>query len=183
MSAIEQVFIKEEVLFKEEEGEEEDDDDEDSAPESPDIIDIENNPKDDKVPQHSHTLYWNAYNIFMEWMRNRRAKAISANVMLAYFKELSNKYKPPSLWSTYSKLKSTIKSKHNMDIHEFTPLIDYLKEANKGYEPKKSESLSVEDVKRFLSDAPDDEYLAAKVNITSEIVSFIRYILSNLWFV
>ena len=44
----------------------------------------------------------------MDWRTNRKVKSFSENVFQAYFGELSEKYKPPSLWAHYSMFRSTV---------------------------------------------------------------------------
>ena len=44
----------------------------------------------------------------MKWLEEKNAP-ISENVLLVYFSELSEKMQPSSLWSIYSRIKSTVK--------------------------------------------------------------------------
>ncbi|XP_043461530.1 uncharacterized protein LOC122498058 [Leptopilina heterotoma] len=83
--------------------------------------------------------------------------------MLAYLIELSEKYKPPTVWSTYSMLKSTLKNNDNVNIASFMKVTSFLKRNSDGYKSKKSKTLSPENVNMFLSEAPDDIFLATKV--------------------
>jgi len=63
----------------------------------------------------------------------------------------------------YSMLRSTIQAKHNINIHNYVQVIQFLKKNSKGYEVKKAKILTSEQCQQFIKEAPDDEYLAVKV--------------------
>jgi hypothetical protein len=73
---------------------------------------------------------------------------------------------PASLWPEYSMLKATLKAKENINIEKFGALIPYLKKLNVGYRSKKSKVLTREEIKNFLEQAEDGEYLFVKVSNT-----------------
>lgn len=89
---------------------------------------------------------------------------ISENVFMAYFKELSSKYKPSSLWCLYSMLKSTVRTKNGVDLKTYSNLSAYLKRLSDGFRSKKLKVLSFDDIEKFIKDAPDNQYLATKVS-------------------
>ena len=84
---------------------------------------------------------------------------------MAYFKELSKSQKPTTMWSIYSMLKTTIQIYNNININKYGQLISFLKKESKGFQSKKSNILTPEQIKKFIDEAPDDKYLATKVNI------------------
>ncbi|XP_011308819.1 uncharacterized protein [Fopius arisanus] len=106
-----------------------------------------------------------AYSNFKTWMVENKLDLnnIDQDIMLAYFDELKGKYKPTCLWATYSKLRSTISAQHNVNIHNFLQLIQFLKIAKKGYRSVQALALTEEQVKKFLLTAPDEIYLDTKV--------------------
>lgn len=57
------------------------------------------------VPEKSKERYHISYQKFMDWRRDK-----------AYLGQLSETYKPSSLWSIYSMLRSVLNLKHNIDI-------------------------------------------------------------------
>lgn len=61
-------------------------------------------------------------------------------------------------------LKATLKAKENIDIGKYGALIPYLKKINVGYRGKKSKVLTREEIKTFLKEAEDAEYLFVKVS-------------------
>lgn len=61
-------------------------------------------------------------------------------------------------------LKSMLLFNENLDISRFSKVIAYLKKASVGYQPIQSKTLSRDDIQRFMSEAPDEEYLLTKVN-------------------
>lgn len=60
-------------------------------------------------------------------------------------------------------LKSTIMLNENIDIGQYKKVIAFLKRKNDNYQPKKSNTLTAENVKNFLENAPDDIFLLLKV--------------------
>lgn len=132
----------------------------------PDILAEAQNVSDNLLPPKSKEKYIAAYETFIAWKTSKNADSFSENVILAYFSELTKKYKPPSLWCVYSMLKSTIKTKNGIDIKTYTKLTAFLKRCSDGYTSRKSKILSSNDVEKFLKEAPDHIYLATKVSVT-----------------
>jgi hypothetical protein len=63
-------------------------------------------------------------------------------------------------------LKVNLIVKNNVDISKFCKLIGFLKRSSNGYRPKKSNILTREQMDRFISEAPDnDYYLMIKVSL------------------
>lgn len=116
------------------------------------------------LPEKSRVKYVKAFDLFNEWRHKKGAKTFSETVLLSYFLELANSKKPSTLWSTFSMLKSTLKVKKNVHIENYPKLMAFLKKTSAGHKPKKSKILTASDVERFLNDAPDVDYLAAKVS-------------------
>lgn len=95
----------------------------------------------------------------MNWCEEKKVEnCLTEQVLLAYFENLSKKYKSSSLWAYYSMI-----MKKNLDISKYIQLIAFLKRKSDGYKPKKSKVLTRDDVTKFLHEA-DDEYLLIKVN-------------------
>lgn len=68
------------------------------------------------LPAKSKERYLNVLEKFRNWMRTKNVDVIREEVMLAYFNGLMGKLVPPSLWSTYSMLKSTLFVYEKVDI-------------------------------------------------------------------
>lgn len=83
--------------------------------------------------------------------------------MLVYFHKLSTKFKPSSLWSKYLMVKSTLQKFYNVVMNKYNRLTAFLSKCSRGYEPNKSKTLETKDVEKFLSEAPDANYLSIKV--------------------
>ncbi|XP_011695514.1 PREDICTED: fatty acid synthase-like [Wasmannia auropunctata] len=115
------------------------------------------------IPQKSKKYYNQAYQAYQTWLKSKNKINTDENVLLAYMAILATKNKPSTLWSTYSKLKTMLKLNDGIDITSFTALTQFLKSKNKGYKPKKSSVFTNEQVKKFLMEAPNNEFLAAKV--------------------
>lgn len=117
------------------------------------------------LPEKSRLQYEKQFHQFLEWCNRKNVGNISENVLLAYFDEQSKKYKPSTLWSTYSKLKSCLNIYRNVDISKYVKLQAFLKRMSTGYEPKKSKILEESDINKFIKEADNKLYLAMKVGV------------------
>ena len=115
------------------------------------------------LPAKSRKLYDVAYNRFREWCSQKKAHTYTENVMLAYFNEVSKKYKSSTLWAQYSMIRSCLQVNDNTDISKYPKLLAFLKRNSEGYQPKRSNVLTRDQIEVFLSTADDHEYLMIKV--------------------
>lgn len=125
------------------------------------------------LPLKSRVQYLKSYEKFIDWKDRNGAKSFSESVFLAYFSELSKKMKPSSLWSIYSMLKSTVSTRHNVHIKEYSKLTAFLKRSSDGFKSKKSKVFTAQNVETFLNKSPDDIYLATKVCLSKKTNIFI----------
>lgn len=95
----------------------------------------------DLLPEKSKSIDEKTYKTFMEWRAAEKINSFSENVLVAYFKLISEKKAPSTLWSTYSMLKTTINNNHNVNIKNYGKLITFLKKKSVGHVPKKSQVL------------------------------------------
>lgn len=153
---------------EEENKNEEGNDDHEFTP--PEIIKKANEVINKLTPATSRPKYEAEYRRFMQWRAANRITSFSEEVFLTYFSELSETHKPSSLWSKYSMLRSQVDIKHNLNIHDYSRLIAFLKLNSKGFKSKKARTLSPEQIDQFLREAPDREFLATKV------INLIKYI-------
>jgi hypothetical protein len=131
----------------------------------PKITEAARNTSLNLLPEKSRERYKIAYKQFMDWRTVKNIKSsYSENVLLAYFGELCEKVKPNSLWVHYSMLRSSLIVYHNVNISEYLKLRAFLKRKSDGYKPKKSKTLTSEQINQFLLKAPDDKYLFTKVD-------------------
>lgn len=86
---------------------------------------------------------------------------IKDDVILAHSTNGSKDLIPSSLRSKYSMLSSTLAIKVNVSI-ECPKVIAFLKRQNVGYSKKRS-TFYRNNIKRFISDVPDEVYLLMKV--------------------
>lgn len=117
------------------------------------------------LPTKSRLLYEKAYNEFLKWCEEKQVKEYSEKVLLAYFSEKSSTYKPSTLWSHYSMIRTSLSINKNININTFPKLIAFLKRTTDGFKPKKSKVLSRENIIKFIREAPDKDYLMIKVEI------------------
>lgn len=128
------------------------------------INDLANKAAASMVPGVSAHLYEVQYLKFSTWRNRMEIKKTDETVLLAYFQLLSETYKATSLWSTYTRLKSMLIFKENIDIGKYCRLQCFLKTKSKGHKVKKSKVFSNQEITKFLRNAPDDEYLLHKVS-------------------
>lgn len=134
----------------------------------PEIVKIAETAMENSLPGKSRDLYNKAYQNFQRWRESKKAQSFSEKVLLAYFSEMAEKMQPSTLWSRYSMIKSVMKNQQNIDIANYHNLVSFLKRKSAGFHSKKSKILTSKDIQKFLSDAPDNQYLAIKVPIILE---------------
>jgi hypothetical protein len=86
--------------------------------------------------------------------------------MLAYFSTLATekKNKPTTLWATYSMLKSMIQLNQGVNISSYGKIISFLKRKAEGYQPVKSKTFTKEELRRFVFESANSEWLVVKVS-------------------
>lgn len=126
------------------------------------------------IPEMSNEKYTVSYNMFMDWRSKNKTDSFSENVLLTYFDEMSKKFKPTTLWSQYSMIKTMLNVKNNVDIGNYGKLKLFLKRRSDGYKPKKSKVFTSEEITKFLKEAPDNEYLLSKVILIMGILGACR---------
>lgn len=115
------------------------------------------------VPAVSKGKYEKAYEKFRQWCCEKKVKTIDESKLMVYFDVELEKFQASTAWSTYSMLKAMLRVKDNIDIGKFNNLRALLKRKGDDYLAKKSRILYIGEMYRFLKEAPDDVYLAAKV--------------------
>ena len=119
----------------------------------------------DTLPKKSADRYMLVYDNYQRWKqenRNALSQSEESN-LIVYFKSLSARLSPSTLWSVCSMLKSTLRARDNIDINKFHKLKGLIKNNAKGHNPKKSAVLTWNEVMKFLNNASDYDYLAHKV--------------------
>lgn len=119
------------------------------------------------LPDKSADRYMLVYKTYKEWLeKNKNSCSESQETnLIVYFSELKLKVKPPTLWSVYSMLRSTLSTHDSINISNFCNLKQCIKNNGKGYVPKKSPILRWDHIKKFMEEASDSIYLVAKVII------------------
>lgn len=127
------------------------------------ILDAADEAVGESLPEASKEKYVAAFESFEKWMANHGTKSFDERVFLAYFRELNGQIAPPTLWGKYSMLRTMLQREKNVDISKYEKLKAYIKKVNVGYKPKKANVFAASEVKRFLIEAPDEDYLSVKV--------------------
>lgn len=128
------------------------------------------------LPDKSHDRYIQTYNKFLEWQKSQNTNSFDENVLLAYFCEVAKVFKPSTLWSVFSMLRITIHCNHNVNIAQYTRLMAFLKKKSHGFKSTKSNVFTAEEIKKFLMEAPDAQYLALKVR---QLFFYVTYFLTK----
>lgn len=132
-----------------------------------DVIDESKEIENDLLPNKSEKKYNQVYKNFKDWQLTKQTTSASEEMILVYLKKLKTEknYAPPTMWSNYSMLKKTLLSKKNVDISTYKKLTSYLKKNSVGYTSTQAKNFSAKQLEKFLTEAPDDKYLAAKVRM------------------
>ena len=133
----------------------------------PKLRDSANLTRGASLPEKSKQWYDQTYQVFKKWQVTNHAEDLfTENVLLAYFGELSRKYCPTTLWSTYSMLRSMINLHHKVHIKNYAELLKFLNTNAKSYQPVKAKVFSDVEVSQFLAGAADVDWLVQKVCIS-----------------
>lgn len=126
-----------------------------------DTEDVENS----LLSKRSKELYGGRYDDFVKWRKTTQVETTNEKVLLDYFVHLSNKYKPNTLWTIFSMLKSMLLSKEDLNIESYQEVVKFLKGKQSSYKKRDKDEgvLKAQHIYGFLDNAPDDKYLAAKV--------------------
>ncbi|XP_034949255.1 uncharacterized protein [Chelonus insularis] len=121
--------------------------------------------QNDTLPKKSADKYMLVYNNYMNWKQENKDSLSGSeeNNLIVYFKSLSSKLCPATLWSIHSMLKSTLNANNNIDISKFYKLKGLIKNNAKGHKSKKSAVLTWDQAISFINNAPDNTHLAHKV--------------------
>lgn len=118
----------------------------------------------DMLRENSRKRYQSAYKIFMSWCSSKQFEELTEDAIFTYFEELSQTYSSTTLWSLYSMLRSMLFIHHNINMEGHTKLKAFLKAKSRGYKAKKYKVFTQEEVNKFITEAPDETYLASKVS-------------------
>ncbi|KAJ6634976.1 hypothetical protein Bhyg_13558 [Pseudolycoriella hygida] len=113
-------------------------------------------------PEKSSKRYDETYNRFIDCRKQQGTESFVEEVFLAYFEDKSQHYAPSTLWSIYSMLKSKMIANHNIDISRYSRLLSFVKTKNVGFQSKQASVFTPEEIKKFLLEAPDSEFLVIK---------------------
>ncbi|RVE54348.1 hypothetical protein evm_000833 [Chilo suppressalis] len=140
----------------------------------PDILETATKMTNNLLPEKSRKIYEKTYEEFMDWRMKKNTTSYFENVLLVYFQEMSEKLKSPTLWTKFSMLKSILGIHHNIDMTKYSKLIAFLKRKSEGYKGKKSKTFSPDQIKKFMSEAPDKIYLFSKTALIFGIMGACR---------
>lgn len=122
----------------------------------------------DSLPAKSKAKYVAVYEKFVEWRNDQNVTKnnMREEVMLVYLHKLSqeDKLKPPTVWSKYSMLKSTLLKYENINMKPWEKVTSFMKRQARGYCPKKAQIFTAEDITKFCAQAPDELNLLDKVS-------------------
>lgn len=134
------------------------------------------------IPERSKDIYEKTYKIYLKWCEEKNVKnSTNEKALLAYFDQLSIKYKPSTLWSFYSMIRTMISTQKNIDISKYTQLLALLKQKSDGFKSKKTKVLTWENIRRFLLEADDDKFLLLKVNTNYNLMNLHSTLEFCLW--
>ena len=80
------------------------------------------------IPERSRKLYKAQYDKFQKWRNEMKISKIDETILMAYFQKMSESYVASTLWSFYTRLRSMLQLKDNVDISKFFELQKFLKQ-------------------------------------------------------
>lgn len=118
----------------------------------------------------------NGYYEFMRWRTAWNINSFSEDVFIEFFRQAVKKFAPSSLPVIFTTLKNTMQSIHNVNIGRFASLKDFLSQIGPWDTcDQRSQAVtgptigfSNDEICKFLTKAPDFQYLAIKVTICFE---------------
>lgn len=114
------------------------------------------------LPEKSKALYLSSYKIFIDWQNDQGIVEINEVVILGFLTDMAKKLAPNSVMARYAMLKKCLINNHQIDIFKYSQVQDFLKRNNDGYIPKTSLTFTGEEIGRFITEAPDYNYLGLK---------------------
>ncbi|KAJ8922089.1 hypothetical protein NQ315_004021 [Exocentrus adspersus] len=116
------------------------------------------------LPKKSRKIYEAQYDTFVKWCCQRKLENVNEDVLLVFFAEKSKTLSSSTLWAHYSMLKTMLNVKRNIDVSKFYKLSAFLKRKSEGYKPKKAKVLTLDQIDKFLLEAPDKDFLMIKTS-------------------
>lgn len=110
------------------------------------------------LPPTSKRQYIAAYNDFKQWRSKKKITSFSEDVIFIYFNEISSKYAASTLWAQYSMLRATISALDSIYISAYKKVLAFLNHQNATHQQKKSKDFTIEQVKNFVGQAPNEKY-------------------------
>lgn len=117
---------------------------------------------DGLLPEKSRDLYMAIYQNFIKWKKSQGFVEINEDVILRFLSVLAKTFSPISVVAKYTMLKKSLLIYHNIDSSRYRAVKTFLKRNKDGYVPKKSKTFTEEDIGRFMTEAPDQDYLGVK---------------------
>ena len=133
------------------------------------------------LPSKSKKEYVKEYNAFKEWRKKQKTTSFAEPLMQVYFESLSKKFKPPTLWSKYSKIASVARAYDNVDMTNYTKLKAFLKGLNSTHVPKQAMVFTPEEITKFCNEAQDNSYLDMKVRSITIVYGFFIHFSLFFW--
>ncbi|XP_063370647.1 uncharacterized protein LOC134658972 [Cydia amplana] len=126
------------------------------------------------LPEKSGHKYKKSYDSFMTWKSENNITSYSEDVLLKYYENLDSKFKPTTLWTEYSKLKSCLMFYNQIDISKYKKLTEFLKRKSNGFEAKKAKIFTKDQLEKFIIEASDQFFLHIKVAVIFGIMGACR---------
>lgn len=128
------------------------------------------------LPKKSADRYKLVYENYKKWQIEHQSSLSNSEEtnLVVYFKDLTKKLKPSTLWCIWSMLKKTLNTRDNVDLTKFQNLKSLMKNNSKGYQPKKSPVFKWDEITKFMNDASDHTHLVSKVSIVIYLYEFLN---------
>ena len=107
------------------------------------------------IPETSKDKYDFYFSLFLGFIADYDVEvdAVNEELLLAFFKDMSDFYAPNTLWTIFSCVKKKLLIHTSIDIGKFPLVTQYLKKKNDKYLPKKALTFEPDEIKSFLRDS------------------------------
>lgn len=118
-----------------------------------------------QLPNVSRAAYELAYANFLQWLHQHGKTKVDETALIIYFQELKTvkKYQASTMWSTWSKLRATLKLRNSININNYDDLKLFMRNNGKGHKPKQSATFTWSQIIDFLNSSDVQTCLAQQV--------------------
>jgi site-specific recombinase XerD len=132
--------------------------------------------RSDVIPARSRDTYLKYFKRFQDWLaaHDGSLQSVTGSVLCAYFKAHEAKYKPSTMWTHFSAIKSVLVSEHNVSVTGVEAVTKFLKSKSAQQVKKRAPIFSQQDISLYLTSAPNSSCLHYKLAVLFQFSGGLR---------